>query len=82
MNVNIEELDERVKTLYNACWKSFRQYTNDYDIEAYAERCQQLLVQNKDSILMSSVCEGINWELAKVVNAMHEKHQERIGRNA
>lgn len=80
--MNIEELDERVKTLYNACWKSFRQYTNDYDIEAYAERCQQLLVQNKDSILMSSVCEGINWELAKVVNAMHKKHQERIGRNA
>ena len=80
--MNIEELDERVKTLYNPSWKSFRQYTNDYDIEAYAERCQQLLVQNKDSILMSSVCEGINWELAKVVNAMHEKHQERIGRNA
>lgn len=75
--MNIEELDERVKTLYNACWKSFRQYTNDHDIEAYSERCQQLLAQNKDSILISSVCEGINWELAKVVNAMHEKHLER-----
>ena len=75
--MDIDELDERIKTLYKACWNSFRQYTRDHDVNAYSERCQQLLVQNKDSVLMSNVCEGINWELAKVVNAMHEKHLER-----
>ena len=75
--MDIDELDEGRKTLYNACWNSFRQYTRDHDVNAYSERCQQLLVQNKDSVLMSNVCEGINWELAKVVNAMHEKHLER-----
>ena len=75
--MDIDELDERIKTLYNAFFNSFRQYTRDHDVNAYSERCQQLLVQNKDSVLMSNVCEGINWELAKVVNAMHEKHLER-----
>lgn len=75
--MDIDELDERIKTLYNACWNSFRQYTRDHDVNAYSERCQQLLTKNKDSALMSNVCEGINWELAKVVNAMHEKHLER-----
>lgn len=75
--MDIDELDERIKTLYNACWNSFRQYTRDHDVNAHSERCQQLLTKNKDSILMSSVCEGINWELAKVVNAMHSKYLEK-----
>lgn len=70
--MDIEKYDNKIKAIYNDCWKSFRQYTGDHDMAAYNGRSIGLMEQHK-----SSFCQNILLSFAPVVNTMHEEYMKR-----
>lgn len=68
-------MEEKIKEIYNDCWKSYRMYTGDHDMVAYNNRSVELVEKHGKSIFL----EKILLAFAPVVNALHAEHRKVVG---
>ena len=36
-------MEERISAIYNDCWKAYKQYLNDHDMEKFNLHCEDLI---------------------------------------
>ncbi len=64
------ELEERVKLVYNDCWKIYKEYIMSHDMGQYNRRIEELMTKySRDKFLLS-----ILWAFVPVVTALHAEH--------
>ena len=63
-------MDDKVKAIYNDCWKIYREYTTTHDMTLYNQRNGELVQKyRRDNFLV-----GILYSFAPVVNALHAEY--------
>nr|DAY97762.1 MAG TPA: hypothetical protein [Caudoviricetes sp.] len=62
--------EEKVKKIYNDCWKIYREYTNGRDMALYNQRIAQLCQKyHRDPFLIN-----ILYAFAPVMNGLHAEY--------
>lgn len=72
-------MEERIKEIYNECWKCYKQYLQDHDIAAYTERSAAMV----DKYGHESDIENLVMWFVPVVNKLHSEYlrEKRNGSN-
>lgn len=64
------EIEERVKLVYNDCWRIYKEYIMSHDMAQYNRRITELMTKySRDEFLLS-----ILWAFVPVVTALHAEY--------
>lgn len=62
-----EQLEKKVRDIYNDCWKAYKEYLGGHDMSRFNERVAELTEKyDRDRFLVD-----ILWAFAPVVNELH-----------
>ena len=71
------DMEERISAIYNDCWKNYKAYLREHDMNAYNERSEGLVIKYDRR---SDIVDLLLW-FAPRVQALHEKWREDYGCN-
>lgn len=66
-----KQLEERIKSIYNDCWKNYKDYLSDHDLLEYNKRSEQLVKKYKGDCLVRNL---LLW-FAPVIQEIHNKEK-------
>lgn len=66
----MDDIKERIKAIYNDCWKNYKDYTVNYDMQQYNMRSEELVRKYdcKDDI------KGLLFWFADKVQTLHDEY--------
>ena len=67
---NMSEIEKRVSGIYNDCWKNYKTYLSDHDMEAYNRRSEELVIKYNRH---RDVVDLLLW-FAPIVQKIHDKY--------
>lgn len=70
-------MEERIKNIYNDCWKSYKEYLRDHDMYAYNNRSIMLTEKYGNG---SDLVDLLLW-FAPRVNMLHEEWRKQNAGN-
>ena len=70
--VNMSGIEKRVSGIYNDCWKNYKTYLGDHDMDAYNKRSEELIIKYGKQ---RDVVDLILW-FAPIVQTIHDKHMK------
>lgn len=70
----MEEYTERIKSMYNDCWKIYKDYLQDYDMDRY-NRLKDALADKYGH--KTDITDLILW-FAPRINRIHKMHQKGV----
>lgn len=69
-------MEERISAIYNDCWKNYKAYLRDHDIDAYSKRSVELTIKYGRR---SDVVDLLLW-FAQRVQALHDVWRKEHGK--
>ena len=69
-------MEERIKNIYNDCWKSYKEYLSNHDMTGYNKRSIELMEKYNGS----DIADLLLW-FAPRVNMLHEEWRKKNGNN-
>ncbi|MCB6414535.1 hypothetical protein LI221_05550 [Faecalimonas umbilicata] len=71
----MDEIKSRISGIYNDCWKIYKEFLQDYDMDKYNRRAQEL---TKKYGCRNDIKDMVLW-WAPSINRLHDIHVKGMG---